>query len=125
MSEIDEPIYAAPKTHVPARTVRRPILRFWPTCLICSVLVPAAGIVLISHEIPALGMTFFLLACWLIPVGWIVFPELRHGGLSNLSCGRALAISAGFFAATTAIAFALMVIASLAYWLVEVSRYGT
>jgi hypothetical protein len=69
---------------------------------------------------------FFLVACWILPVLWILLPDLlKPRSFRDLSIGHLIVTSVAFFGATIGIGFALGLIAISGLYLFESVRHGT
>jgi hypothetical protein len=59
-------------------------------------------------------MALLFLACWFLPLGWILLPELSQpGGVERLTLDRLLLVSLGFFFTTFALAVVLVLIVAV------------
>lgn len=74
---------------------------------------------------PDWARALFLVACWMLPVLWILLPDLlKSRPLRDLSIGDPIVTSIAFFGATIGIGFALGLIAIGGLHLYEIVRHG-
>ena len=75
---------------------------------------------------PDWARALFLVACWILPVLWILLPDLlKPRSLRDISIGRLIVTSLAFFGATIGIGFALGLIAIGGLYLFDIVRNGT
>ncbi|KRA16390.1 hypothetical protein [Lysobacter sp. Root604] len=92
-------IYAAPSAR-PLEDPGKPFrYRFWLTSLLSSVAMPVVWYVFLTSSPSVWGAALLLLGCWLIPVFWILLPQIRQpDGFAGITSGRFIGVSAAYLA---------------------------
>ena len=115
-------VYAPPK----ARLANDPRgkstkLRFWLTCLLCAFLLPFLVFLWLDiSEVSDLAAVALFLSAWLLPTGFILWPQIgRPGGFSEMSLQRLVTVSTGFVICTVVFSFVMWVLLSTVYVLIK------
>ena len=102
LDESDAPEEVAPTSrHVPIAAQVFIGKRFWLTSALCGLLLPFIANFVLSLDVSEGISIAIIFACWLLPIGWILFPELRlKHGLSRLTYSRLGFVSIVFLVCT-------------------------
>jgi hypothetical protein len=124
-SDPDLNVYAAPRAGLSWSVPRRQSLRFRVTSVVSALAFPFAFSYFMRLAPPDWARAIFLAACWIVPVAWILLPDLRKSGsLRELSWGHVVVTSIAFFGALVGIVFAIGVAAIGGLYVYEFFRHS-
>ena len=123
-------IYAAPdaKLTVSSRNNSKLSIgkRFWLTSAICGLIFPVVLGLLLLIEPSAGSLVAAMFACWLLPLGWILLPELKlKHGFARLTFSRFAVLSICLLACAIGFSVVLLIVLSIGFQLFELVGAGT
>jgi len=125
-SDPDLNVYAAPRASLSSSSPRRQFSRFWVTSIASALAFPFAFSYFMRLAPPDWARAMFMVACWIVPVAWILRPDLRKSGsLRELSWGHVVVTSIAFFGVLAGIVFAMGIAAIGLLYVYEILRHAT